>query len=62
MTFGLRERQKMKLHQDKNYLQTKINEGFTSKDIGKELRVSYKLVEIYLRKYGIGHTPKNKQD
>jgi DNA-binding NarL/FixJ family response regulator len=52
----------MKLHQDKNYLQTKINEGFTSKDIGKELRVSYKLVEIYLRKYGIGHTPKNKQD
>jgi hypothetical protein len=45
----------MKLHQDQNYLQTKINEGHTSRDIGKELRVSYKLVEIYLRKFDIPH-------
>lgn len=44
-----------KLHQNKDYLQNKIGEGFTSKDIGKELRVSYKLVEIYLRKYNIKH-------
>jgi DNA-binding NarL/FixJ family response regulator len=62
MTFGLRERQKMKLHQDQNHLQTKIDEGYTSKEIANQLRVSYKLVEIYLRKYGIKHTPKNKQD
>jgi DNA-binding CsgD family transcriptional regulator len=45
----------MKLHQDKNYLQTKINEGYSSKKIANELSVSYKLVEIYLRKYGIKH-------
>ena len=45
----------MKLHQDQNYLQNKISEGYTSKDIGKELRVSYKLVEIYLRKFDIKH-------
>jgi FixJ family two-component response regulator len=55
MTFGLLERKRMKLHQDQNYLQTKINEGFTSKEIANDLRVSYKLVEIYLRKYGIKH-------
>ena len=45
----------MKLHQDQSYLQTKISEGLTSKEIAKELRVSYKLVEIYLRKYAIKH-------
>jgi transposase len=56
MTFGLLERKRMKLHQDQNYLQTKINEGYSSKDIAKELRVSYKLVEIYLRKYAIVRT------
>jgi len=46
----------MKNHQDKNYLLTKVSEGYTSKDIGKECRVSYHLVEIYLRKYGISYT------
>ena len=45
----------LKAHQDQNYLQQKINEGLSSKDIGKELRVSYKLVEIYLRKFDIPH-------
>ena len=45
----------MKLHQDQNYLQNKIDQGYTSKDISKELRVSYKLVEIYLRKFDIKH-------
>jgi DNA-binding NarL/FixJ family response regulator len=49
------ERETMKEHQDQNYLQQKINEGLSSKDIGKELRVSYKLVEIYLRKFDIKH-------
>jgi len=47
----------MKLHQNQNHLQTKIDEGYTSKEIANQLRVSYKLVEIYLRKYGIKHTP-----
>jgi DNA-binding CsgD family transcriptional regulator len=44
-----------KAHQDQSYLQTKINEGYTSKEIANQLRVSYKLVEIYLRKFGIKH-------
>ena len=47
----------MKLHQDQNHLQTKISEGYTSKQIANDLRVSYKLVEIYLRKFGIKHVP-----
>jgi DNA-binding NarL/FixJ family response regulator len=52
----MRENQSgIKAHQDQNYLQQKINEGLSSKDIGKELRVSYKLVEIYLRKFDIPH-------
>jgi DNA-binding CsgD family transcriptional regulator len=45
----------MKKHQDQSYLQQKISEGYTSKSIGNELRVSYKLVEIYLRKFNIKH-------
>jgi hypothetical protein len=50
----------LKPHQDQNYLQTKISEGFSPKDISKELKVSYHLVEIYLRKFGIAHTPTNQ--
>jgi DNA-binding CsgD family transcriptional regulator len=45
----------LKHHQDQTYLQQKISDGYTSKDISKELKVSYHLVEIYLRKYGIKH-------
>jgi transposase len=43
----------LKLHHDKEYLQKKIDEGYTSKDISKELKVSYKVVELFLRKFGI---------
>jgi DNA-binding CsgD family transcriptional regulator len=50
------------MHKDKNYLQTKINEGYTPKQIANELRVSYKLVEIYLRQFGIPHTPTQTQN
>ena len=46
----------MKQHHHKEYLDTKIKEGYTSKDIAKENRVSYKLIELYLRKYGIAFT------
>jgi DNA-binding CsgD family transcriptional regulator len=45
------------MHKNKEYLQTKINEGYTPKQIANELHVSYKLVEIYLRQFGILHTP-----
>ena len=44
------------LHRDESYLRKAIGSGKTSRDIGKELRVSYKLVEIYLEKYQIPFT------
>lgn len=49
----------MKLHQNKEYLEEQINVGKSSADISKELSVSWKLVEIYLRKYGIDHISKS---
>lgn len=53
------------LHQDEDYLRNQMNSGKTSKDISKELGVSYKLVEIYLEKYQIPFTsmvPRAKED
>ena len=44
-----------KLHQDEEFLRFEISKGSTSKDIAKRLRISYRLVEIYLRKFGIPH-------
>ena len=46
-----------KFHQDEEFLRKAIELGSSSKEIAKELRVSYKLVEIYLRKYDIPYTP-----
>jgi hypothetical protein len=43
----------MKNHQNQEWLQQQIDLGKTSRDIAKENRLSYKLIEIYLRKYGI---------
>ena len=45
-----------KLHQSEEFLRKAIEQGLTSRDISKEFNVSYKLIEIYLRKYGIEHT------
>ena len=45
----------MKQHQNPDYLKTKIEEGYTPKEIANENRVSYKLIEMYLRKYQIKH-------
>lgn len=42
-----------KLHTDKAYLESQIAKKLNSKEIAKELRVSYKLVEIYLDKFNI---------
>lgn len=44
-----------KLHTSEEFLRSQTENGNTSKDIGKSLRVSYRLVEIYLRKFGIPH-------
>jgi len=43
----------MKHHQNEDSLRKYISLGFTSRDIAKELNVSYKLVEIYLAKFDI---------
>ena len=50
----------MKLHQDETYLKEQIALGKTSKDIADENRVSFKLVELYLTKYNIPFTPKER--
>ena len=44
------------LHQDENYLRNAMESGKTSRDISRELGVSYKLVEIYLEKYQMPFT------
>ena len=45
-----------KSHQNKEWLQQQIDLGKTSKEIANELNISYKLVEIYLRKFEIPFT------
>jgi len=50
----------LKLHHNKEYLEEKIKEGYTSVEIAKAIGVSWKLVEIYLRKYEIPHTSKRE--
>jgi DNA-directed RNA polymerase specialized sigma subunit len=37
-----------KLHQDRNVLEPMFLKGLTSKQIGKELHISYKLVNYWL--------------
>ena len=49
-----------KMHQNKEWLVERVNNGLTSKQIGDKLNVSYKLVEIYLRKFSIPHTPRER--
>jgi len=49
----------MKNHQDETYLREQIALGKASKDIATENNVSYKLVEIYLKKFNIPFTPKH---
>ena len=44
-----------RLHTNEEFLRVQIERGYTSKDIAKSVHVSYRLVEVYLRKYGIPH-------
>jgi len=50
----------VKQHQDKDWLQSQIDLGKTSKVIANENNISHKLVEIYLRKYEIPFTPRER--
>jgi hypothetical protein len=44
----------MKSHQDEAFLRKYFSNGdMTSKDLSRELKVSYKLIELYLAKYNI---------
>ena len=48
-----------KHYQDKGWLQTEYSTlQRSSKDIAKELHISYKLVEIWLRQFGIPVRPR----
>jgi hypothetical protein len=50
-----------KLHQDRNVLEPMFLKGLTSKQIGKELHISYKLVNVWLIKFGlIRRTPETE--
>jgi hypothetical protein len=48
----------MKNHQDKQWLQSQIAMGKSSKQISDENKVSYSLVELYLKQFNIPFTPK----
>lgn len=48
----------MKNHQSETYLKEQIALGKNSKDIATENNISYKLVELYLKKYEIPFTPR----
>jgi hypothetical protein len=48
----------VKKHEDPEYLKARLADGWDSRDISRELHVSYKLVEIHMAKYKI---PKNGQ-
>jgi len=53
-----------KLHKNEEFLRVEVlQRGRNSKEIAKRLRVSYKLVELYLMKYNIpfeSQRPKEK--
>lgn len=51
-----------KLHQNEEFLRKTIELGSTPKEIAKELRVSYKLVELYLTKFGIPFTSQKPEN
>lgn len=51
-----------KLHQNEDFLRKTIELGSTPKEIAKELRVSYKLVELYLTKFGIPFTSQKPEN
>lgn len=51
----------MKSHQEETWLRQQTESGKSSKDIANENNISYKLVELYLSKYNIPYTPKERQ-
>ncbi len=50
-----------KLYQDRNVLEPMFLKGMTSKEIAKELHVSYKLINVWLVKFNlVKRTPEMK--
>jgi DNA-binding NarL/FixJ family response regulator len=48
----------MKNHQEEDWLRSQIDLGKSSRNIANENNISYKTVELYLRKFNIPFTPK----
>lgn len=44
-------------HKDKQWMENAVAEGKSSRTIAKELHISYKLVEMKLKEFGIPFTP-----
>lgn len=51
----------MKKHEDGEHLRQEIYNGETSRSIGKKLGVSWKLIEIHLKKNGVPFVPYQRQ-
>lgn len=61
MTLGYcQERREMKNHHNETWLREQVDLGKNSKQIANENRLSYKLVELYLRKFNIPFVPKER--
>ena len=52
----------MKNHHNKTYLEEQIALGKSTKEIANENNISYKLVELYLSRYNIPYTPKERHE
>jgi hypothetical protein len=51
----------VKKHEDAEYLRQALAEGKNSRDISREVGVSWKLIEINLKKNGLPFTPYQRQ-
>jgi len=51
----------LKKHHNKAWLQEQLDAEKTSRDIAKEINVSYKLIELYLRQFDIDFTSQERE-
>ena len=51
----------LKKHHNKTWLQEQLDAEKTSRDIAKEINVSYKLIELYLRQFDIDFTSQERE-
>ena len=51
----------LKKHHNKEWLQEQLDAEKTSRDIAKEINVSYKLIELYLRQFNLDFTSQKRE-